>query len=196
MKKLFYLAIILSLGAGTMGCRQDMRDQEKYEPLEYSPFFGDKLSARQPVEGTIARGWLKLDKAYWDGIGDDEKFINEVPQRVLDRYETFEELVLRGQERFNIYCSTCHDRGGTGNGMIVRRGYKKPPSFHEERLRQQPLGYFYNVITHGFAVMPDYAAQIKPDDRWAVAAYLRTLQLTQYASKDLVPEEHLKDLEE
>jgi mono/diheme cytochrome c family protein len=103
------------------------------------------------------------------------------------------EVLDRGEERFNIYCSPCHDRLGTGNGMVVQRGYRHPPSFHTERLRQAPVGYFFDVITNGFGAMPDYSAQLVPSDRWAVIAYIRALQLSQNATLvDVPPEERSK----
>lgn len=165
------------------GCRQDMHDQPKIEPYERSSFFEDGKGMRAPVDGTIARGHLNEDVGYATGLVGTE-FVAEFPMPV-DRA-----VLDRGQERFNIYCSPCHDRVGTGNGMIVQRGYKQPPSLHEERVRVMPAGYFFQVMTNGFATMPSYAAQIGPEDRWAIAAYVKALQASrQVQLSDLTAEE-------
>ena len=97
------------------------------------------------------------------------------------------EVLVRGRERFDIYCTPCHSRLGDGNGIVVQRGFRRPPSFHEPRLRQAPLGHFYDVMSNGFGAMPDYAAQVNPRDRWAIAAYIRALQLSQSAPASAVP---------
>jgi hypothetical protein len=171
------------------GCRQDMHDQPRYEPLEASAFFADGRSARAPVTGTVARGQLPPDTYFSTGKIDGE-FGNALPFPVTHR------LLERGQERYNIYCAPCHDRVGTGQGMIVRRGFRPPPSFHSARLREAPLAHYFDVISNGFGAMMDYAAQLKPHDRWAITAYIRALQLSQYALVDQVPEtirQHLQD---
>jgi mono/diheme cytochrome c family protein len=161
------------------GCRQDMHQAPRYDPLEQSDFFADQRASRPLVEGTVARGHLRADKAFYTGkIGT--QLVNDLPVKVT------KDLLLRGQERFNIYCSPCHARVGDGNGLIVQRGFKRPPSYHEERLRNQPIGYFYDVITNGFGAMQDYAAQIQPEDRWAIAAYVRVLQFSQHAPADVL----------
>ena len=165
------------------GCRQDMHDQPKYIPLRPSDFFADGRSARPIPEGTVSRGNLKEDTLYYTGKGADGKPSNEFPMPVT------KELILRGEQRYNIYCTPCHDRTGNGNGMIVRRGYRRPPTYHSDRMREQPNGYYYDVITNGFGAMPDYAAQIQPQDRWAIVAYIRALQLSQQASINDVPAE-------
>jgi cytochrome c5 len=162
-------------------CRQDMHDQPKYIPLRPSDFFADGRSARPITEGTVARGHLNDDTLLNTGKGADGKPSNEFPMPVTKA------LILRGEERYNIYCAPCHDRTGSGNGMIVRRGYRRPPTYHSDRLRQQPNGFLYDVIANGFGAMPDYAAQIPPPDRWAIVAYIRALQLSQQASIDDVP---------
>ncbi len=162
------------------GCRQDMHDQPKYRGLRASAFFADGSSARPLVEGTVARGTLQEDEAFFTGkvVGVAVKELPfAVDAQVLDR----------GQERFNIYCSPCHDKSGGGNGMIVQRGYKQPPSFHIDRLRQADAGYLFDVMTNGFGVMPDYKVQVAPRDRWAVVAYIRALQLSQHAAGSDVP---------
>jgi hypothetical protein len=162
-------------------CRQDMHDQPKYIPLRPSDFFADGRSERPLIDGTVARGHLNDDAAYFQGKGPDGKPTNDFP------FPVTKEVIQRGQTRYNIYCTPCHDRLGNGDGMIVRRGYRKPPSYHIDRLRTVPNGYIYDVISNGFGAMPDYAAQIAPRDRWAIVAYVRALQLSQNASVNDVP---------
>jgi mono/diheme cytochrome c family protein len=159
------------------GCRQDMHDQPRFKPLAESDFFADLRSSRAPVDGTVARGQLHEDTYFYTGkIGANPG--NYMPSEV----PVSEETLARGRERFNIYCAPCHSRLGDGNGMVVQRGYRHPPSYHQDRLRQAPLGYFFDVMTNGFGAMPDYAAQIPPRDRWCIVAYIRALQLSQNAS--------------
>lgn len=165
-----------------------MHDQAKFEPLEQSTFFGDDRSSRAPVEGTVARGQLRDDDRLYRGrIGTE--FITGIPVPVNDQ------LLLRGQQRFNIYCTPCHDTTGTGNGMIVQRGFKRPPSYHIDRLRQAPDGYIYDVVTNGFGAMAGYADQIPVTDRWAITAYVRALQLSQHAGINDVPSQEREKLE-
>ena len=173
--------LVLLLAVSTAACRQDMHDQPKYIPLRPTDFFADGRSARPLIEGTVARGHLDDDAAYYTAKGPDGKFIAEFP------FPVTKEVIERGQERFNIYCTPCHDSLGTGNGRIVRRGFRHPPSYHIDRLRQVPAGYLYDVITNGFGAMPDYSAQIQPQDRWAIVAYIRALQLSQNASINDIP---------
>jgi len=145
--------------------------------LSASPFFDDGRSARPLVEGTLPRGRIAEDSFFLPK--DSDVFPFPVTQQVLER----------GRERFNIYCSVCHGRLGDGDGMIVRRGFRRPPSYHIDRLRQAPAGHFFDVITNGFGAMPDYAAQVSPRDRWAIIAYIRALQLSQhYPAAELPPE--------
>jgi mono/diheme cytochrome c family protein len=163
------------VGVAVAGCRQDMHDTPRADPLRQSAFFKDTSSARTTVEGTVARGTLQDDAEFFTGkngalAADALPF--ELTAQVLDR----------GEQRFNIYCAPCHDASGNGRGMIVRRGYRQPPSFHIDRLQNAPLGHFFDTITNGFGAMPDYRAQIAPRDRWAIAAYVRALQLSQYYS--------------
>src|SRR5262245_44083670 len=165
----------------SVACRQDMHDQPRYIPLRPSDFFGDGRSVRPPVQGAVARGHLNADTLLYEGKGADGKPANEFP------FPVTKEVIERGRQRFNIYCSPGHDRTGNGQGMIVRRGYRQPPSLHIDRLRQAPNGYLFDVITNGFGAMPDYAAQIEPRDRWAIVAYERALQLSQHASVNDVP---------
>ena len=129
----------------------------------------------------MARGHLDDDAAFYTGKGPDGKPLDAFP------FPVTKEVIERGQERFNIYCSPCHGRLGNGDGMIVRRGFRHPPSYHIDRLRSRPNGYIYDVITNGFGAMPDYAAQIAPRDRWAIVAYIRALQLSQNATVNDVP---------
>ena len=179
---------ILAAAAFTSACRQDMHDQPKYIPLRPSDFFGDGRSERPLVEGTVARGHLDDDNAFFTGRGPDGKFVDEFP------FPVTKEVMLRGQNRFNIYCAPCHDRLGNGDGKIVRRGYRHPPSYHIDRLRQVPNGYIYDVITSGFGAMPDYSAQIHPADRWAIVAYVRALQQAQNGKIDDVPADKRAEL--
>jgi mono/diheme cytochrome c family protein len=162
-------------------CRQDMFNQPKVKPLARSDFFDDEMAARPPVEGTVARGELRADRIFFTGIGPDGKFVAALPVSLTRA------LLLRGRERFDIFCSPCHGRVGDGRGMIVERGFKEPPSFHIDRLRTQPIGYFFDVVTSGFGQMSSYAAQVPPADRWAIAAYIRALQMSQHAPLQEVP---------
>jgi mono/diheme cytochrome c family protein len=158
-----------------------MHDQPKYIPLRPSSFFDDGRSARTAPEGTVARGHLNDDRLFYTGMGPDGKPANEFP------FPVTKEVIARGQERFNAYCTPCHDRTGGGLGMIVRRGFRHPPSYHQDRLRNVPHGYIFDVITNGFGAMQDYSAQVEPRDRWAIVAYIRALQLSRQASLDDVP---------
>jgi len=157
-----------------------MHNQPKYIPLREATFFADQRSARPLVAGTVARGQLHDDPLL------DTGKVNGADATVFP-FPIDENVMARGQERFNIYCSPCHGRTGRGDGMIVQRGYRKPPSYHQDRLRAAPVGHFFDVITNGFGAMPDYAAQLNVRDRWAVAAYIRALQLSENATMDDVP---------
>jgi mono/diheme cytochrome c family protein len=168
-------AMVLAMAA-TTACRQDMHDQPKYIPLRPSSFFGDGRSARPFPEGSVARGHLEDDVLFYTGKGPDGKPADTFP------FPVTKEVIERGQQRFNVYCSPCHDRTGYGLGMVVRRGYRHPPSYHTEQIRALANGFIFDVITNGFGAMPDYSAQIEPRDRWAVVAYVRALQLSQHAS--------------
>src|SRR5215472_10904564 len=162
------------------GCRQDMHDQPRFKPLAMSDFYADLRSARPPVEGAVARGQLHEDAYFYTGkIGNN-------PGDYLP-FPATREVLERGQQRFNIYCAPCHSRTGDGNGMIVQRGFRPPPSYHTDRLRKAPLGYFFGVITNGYGAMPDYASQIPASDRWDIVAYIRVLQLSQNATQADVP---------
>jgi len=163
-----------------LGCRQDMHDQPRFKPLAESDFYPDLRSARTPVDGTVARGQLHEDSYLYTG-----KFGNN-PGDYMP-FPVTADVLARGRERFNIYCAPCHSRLGDGNGMIVQRGFRAPPSYHTERLRKAPLGYFFDVMTNGFGAMPEYATQIPPRDRWCIVAYIRALQLSQGATMGDVP---------
>jgi hypothetical protein len=170
----------------SVACRQDMHDQPKYKPLAESNFFEDQRASRPLIAGTVARGQLREDTRFYTGKDGDDP-ITTFPLPVT------RELLERGRNRFNIYCSPCHDPLGTGLGMVVRRGMRRPPSYHIERLRASPVGYFYDVITNGFGAMQDYSAQIQPRDRWAIVAYIRVLQRSQNAAlADVPPDERAK----
>ncbi len=162
------------------GCRQDMHDQPKYEPLEASELFADGAASRTPVAGTVERGGLRADTRLYRGLEADGSFVDRIPLPVTA------ELVARGQERYNVFCSPCHGRAGDGRGMIVQRGFKNPSSFHIDRLRQVQDGYFYDVISNGFGQMSSYASQVKPADRWAITAYVRALQLSRQAPANML----------
>jgi len=155
--------------------------QPRLNPLSRSDFFADRRSERPPVEGTVARGQLREDTYFYSGKTGSS------PGDYMP-FPVTKEVLERGRERYNIYCAPCHSRVGDGNGFIPSRGFpRKPPSYHIERLQKAPLGYFYDVISNGFGIMPDYAAQIPPRDRWNIVAYIRALQLSQNATTADVP---------
>ena len=205
---LFVLLVIT--GVVSNACRQDMHDQPKYRPLrpvEQVGTINDGRSARPAIEGTVARGELKEDEEFYTGklagsaqnaaksstgaagqstnqtsaTPELQGFVTEFP------FQITESDLDRGQQRFNIYCSVCHGPLGDGGGMIPKRGFRKPPSYHDDRLRKAPVGYFFDVITNGFGNMPDYSAQVEPIDRWRIIAYIRALQLSQSATVADVP---------
>lgn len=156
------------------GCREDMHNQPKFIPLRENTFYADGRSARPPVEGTIARGQLQDDPLLYTGKLNGKE-ADEFPFAITEKD------MARGRERFNIYCAPCHSELGDGNGIIVQRGFKKPPSYFDPRLIKAPVGHFYNVMTNGWGAMGDYSAQVPVADRWRIAAYIRALQLTQTA---------------
>ncbi|MDQ6912834.1 MAG: cytochrome c [Verrucomicrobiota bacterium] len=169
--------VIVLLAAGLMitGCRKGMVDQQHLKPLAEENFFADGRGSRVPPPHTVARGQLHADEQFYTGkIG--EKLAATLPMSVT------RELLSRGQQRFDIYCAVCHGRSGDGNGMIVQRGFPQPPSLHEQRLLGAPVGHFFDVMTNGYGVMYSYASRVSPEDRWAIAAYIRALQLSQHAT--------------
>src|SRR5512138_2287719 len=192
----------------TTGCRRDMQDQPKMKAFRGTSFFPDGLSARQPVEGTVPRGYLRSDTAFF--TGKKNKSLSSTfqptgqttagPQPTAakpggsaqnafpDDVDTFpfqitDETVQRGRQRYEIFCSVCHGLTGYGDGMVVRRGFRRAASYHDDRLRQAPVGHFFDVITNGWGAMPSYAPQIPVQDRWAIIAYIRALQLSQLKSQ-------------
>jgi mono/diheme cytochrome c family protein len=171
------------------GCRLDMHVQPKYLPYEPTSFFADGRSERQPVPGTVARGHLRLDELLYTGKENGaiaDRFPFAITRADLER----------GRERFNIYCTPCHDYTGSGHGMIVTRGFPPPPSFHIDRLRGAPAGHFFDVITNGDGSMYSYATRVEPEDRWRIAAYIRALQLSQHATVQDAPRDERKKLTE
>ncbi len=190
---------LLAMGCGV---RFDMQDQPRYKAYKKSEFFSDKRASRDLPEGTVPRGQLHDNKAFYTGKIDNPN-LNAAVATMLDAsgntlvssfpndidefpIPVTKELIDRGQERFNIYCIVCHGPVGKGDGMIVRRGFSKPPTYHDDRLRNAPVGHFFDVITNGWGKMNSYAYQVQPADRWAIIAYIRTLQVSQN------PEETLK----
>lgn len=169
-------------------CRQDMHDAPRYDPLEASAVFPKGASARPLVEGTVARGELRADELLYTGK------VGGQPSAAYPFAMTRADLD-RGEERFNIYCSPCHAQSGEGTGMVVQRGYRQPPSLHIDRLRQAPAGYFVDVMSNGFGVMPDYRAQIVAEDRWRIAAYVRVLQTSRQGTATDVPPAELERLQ-
>ncbi len=170
------------------GCRRDMFDQPRSKPLGASGFFSDGAASQPLPPNTVARGYLRDDEAFYRGaIGTN--LIIEFP------FSITREILRRGQERFEIYCAACHGRTGDGNGVIVQRGFPAPPSYHTERLRAAPVGHFYDVMTRGFGVMYSQASRVPPNDRWAIAAYIRALQLSQHAQPTDIPADQRAKLE-
>jgi mono/diheme cytochrome c family protein len=195
--KFVALLLLLSCLILLTGCDQgasesdrNMKIQPRFDPMEPTNLFPDGRSERPKVEGTIARGQLRTDTAYYEGVINGKPIENFPPGFTLDA-----QALARGHQRFNIYCSVCHGRLGDGEGMIVKRGFRHPPNFHDDRLRNAPIGHFYEVMTHGYGAMFDYADRIAPDDRWAIAAYVRALQLSQHADVKLLSAEDRRQLE-
>jgi Cytochrome C oxidase, cbb3-type, subunit III len=171
----------MAMAATLVTCRQDMHDQPKFKGYRKTSFFSDKRSARPVIEDTVARGQLRSDDRFYTGKEDGKPLV-DLPVPVTQA------LLSRGRERYDIFCAPCHDRTGGGLGSVVRRGFRRPNSFHVDRLRESPAGTFYDVMTNGFGSMSDYAAQIEPGDRWAIVAYIRALQLSQRIALADVPE--------
>ena len=192
-KPLTHVRGSVCLGAATLSllaltaCRQDMHTEPRYQPLAESEFFSDHRSARPQVEGTVARGHLRIDEARYSGKIDGED-IDQFPIPIA------KEDIERGQNRFNIYCTPCHGHLGDGNGMVVMRGFRQPPSYYSDRLMNAPVGHFFDAVTNGFGAMPSYASRIQPDDRWRVIAYIRALQLSESANLNDVPADQRQNL--
>jgi len=191
------LRLLLVVAFLFAGCRQDMHDQPKYKTFRPSTFFEDGKSERQLVDGTVPRRNLRNDPSQSDGDSNGGRLLpikdsSAPPQVDLSKATTLpfpltRDVMDRGQERFSINCLPCHGALGDGNGMVAQRGFRRPPSFHIERLRNAPIGHFYDAMTNGFGAMPSYSDQVAPRDRWAIAAYIRALQLSRGATLADVP---------
>ena len=172
-----------------VGCRMDMHEQPKYLPYEPTTFFDDGRSERPVVPGTVARGQLRLDELLYTGKENgvlSNKFPFPITRADLER----------GRQRYNIYCTPCHDYTGSGQGIVVQRGFPSPPSYHIDRIRQAPVGHFFDVMTSGYGSMYSYASRIEPEDRWRIAAYIRVLQLSEHSTVQDVPESERQKLTE
>ena len=187
MRRSLGLACLSALALLLAGCRLDMHLQPKYLPYEATDFFADGRSERQPVPGTVARGQLRVDELMFTGRE------NGVAASTFPFPITRADLE-RGRERYNIYCTPCHDYTGSGRGMIVQRGFPQPPSYHIQRLRDAPVGHFFEVMTNGFGAMYSYAARIDTADRWRIAAYIHVLQLSENATIQDVPDSERQKL--
>ena len=187
MKSNLHICVGVVLFLALAGCRNDMHDQPRYKPLAESDFFSDHRAARPEMEGTVARGHLRIDEARYTGkIGGEDIDQFPIPIAKAD--------IERGQTRFNIYCTPCHGRLGDGNGMVVLRGYRQAATYYSDKLIKAPVGHFFDVITNGFGAMPSYASRLDPDDRWRVIAYIRALQLSESAKLTDVPADKRQDL--
>jgi mono/diheme cytochrome c family protein len=184
------LAAFALLVAAT-GCRKvEMHDQERKDPYEVSDLFADGTSSRALIAGTVARGAARTDQAMYNGVGPDGRAVTEFPWKMT------ESDIRQGQQQYQIYCYVCHGGTGAGDGMIVKRGFPRPQSFHSQRLKDAPVGYYYQVITNGFGAMYSYAERVTPEDRWRVAAYVRTLQIAQSQRYANLTDEQKKAVEE
>jgi mono/diheme cytochrome c family protein len=162
------------------GCGRNMVEQPSFRNFEANPFFENGATAQVPPANTVSRERGGIESAFYTGQAGGD-LVSELPLPVS------EELLLRGMERYNIYCAPCHNYTGDGRGVVVQRGFPQPTSFHEQRLRDAPVGYFFNAMTNGFGRMFPYASRIPPEDRWAIAGYIRALQLSRYAAPEDVP---------
>jgi cytochrome c553 len=184
MKAGFGLMVLVMLTA----CRRDMFQQPRGNPLAESDFFQDGAASRPLPPNTVARGFLDEDEAFYKGMMGTN-LVTEFP------FPITRQVLERGRERFEIYCAVCHGQTGEGNGMIVQRGFPVPPSYHIDRLRAAPVGHFYDVMTRGYGIMYSYASRVEPSDRWAIAAYIRALQLSRHSTLADVPPEQRAKLE-
>jgi len=187
-RPLSHAAALCWLAAGLLGCRQGMYNQPKQKPLSAADFFPDGASARNPVPGAVAQEQPPASPLT-TGSNADGTLVTILPMPLTRA------LLERGQQRYDIFCAVCHDYTGSGLGMIVQRGFPPPPTFHQDRLRNAPIGHFFDVITHGYGAMYSYAARVPPDDRWAIAAYIRALQLARNAARQDVPPDEQTQLE-
>lgn len=202
-KALLLIFVFCFISFSLTGCRYDMQDTPRYEVYEKSDFFPDGRASRDIPEGAVPRGYLRDNKAFYTGKKENAGAATTAPVQTTtdaagntvvtsfpDAIEEFpvpitEELINRGQERYNIYCSVCHGPTGKGDGMIVRRGYYQPPTYHDDRLRNAPVGHFYDVITNGWGRMSSYSGMVPVADRWAIVAYIRALQISQNPNANL-----------
>ncbi len=201
MNRFLIFAFLLFTFLFAAACRYDMQDQPRYKAYKESDFFADKKAMREPPEGTVARGQLRENKAFWTGKKENADANAQVQTATDAKGNTVvssfpndiekipvpvtKELIERGQQRYNIYCIVCHGAVGNADGMIVRRGYPQPPTYHDDRLRNAPDGHFFDVMTNGWGKMNSYASQVPAADRWAIVAYIRTLQLSQNPDNNL-----------
>jgi mono/diheme cytochrome c family protein len=188
MNRSFVLVLLATTALVAAGCRQDMHDAPRYEAYEASASFPDGRASRIAPVGTVARGWLRDDEALYTG---------KVAGQLVDQFPfaIAHADLQRGQQRFSIYCTPCHGQLGDGNGMVVQRGLRQAASYHQDRLRREKPGYFFDVITNGFGAMQGYAEQIPVRDRWLIVAYVRALQLSQHAAVEDVPADRRADLD-
>jgi mono/diheme cytochrome c family protein len=178
--------LLVAIAVLIAACRPDMANQPKAKPLSESDFFADQANARPIPPHTVQRGGERENAAFYTGLTNGT-YITQLPLKLTP------ELLARGRERFDTMCAECHDRTGSGNGMVVLRGFPQPPSYHVPRLRNAPIGHFFDVITNGYGVMYSYAARVEPEDRWAIAAYIRALQLSHNMNaSELTPAERQK----
>jgi len=185
------LRIVVACGLALLSgaaCRQDMHNQPKIKAYREADFFADRRGMRPIPENTVARGFLNDDDHLFTGKVNGQ-FTDEFP------FQVTRAVLQRGHDRFEIYCTPCHGQTGMGNGMVVQRGFRPPPSFHTDQIRKQTVGYWYDVMTNGFGAMPPYRAQVAPEDRWAIAAYIRALQLSQRATTADVPRDKVAELD-
>ncbi len=197
-KPVIYCLLLTAFCLLAVGCRYDMQDQPRYKAFKKSEFFSDDKAMRELPEGTVARGFLRENKAFFTGKKETAGTVapsetttdstgNTVVSSFPDAIEEFplpvtKELLDRGEQRYKVFCIVCHGPVGNGDGMVVRRGFSKPPTYHDDRLRNAPVGHFYDVMTNGWGKMSNYASQIPPADRWAIVAYIRALQISQNAN--------------
>jgi mono/diheme cytochrome c family protein len=187
--RIFALALTVALALAAGGCTRDMKDQPKVKTFAASTFYDDGAASRPLPPGTVPRGFLREDKRLYAGLDENGKFVTQIPVTVDTA------LLQRGHQRFDIFCSPCHGRVGDGRGMIVQRGFKQPPTYHSDRLRGVRDGYIFDVITNGFGQMSSYASQVPPRDRWAIVAYVRALQLSQYVDTAKLPQPERTQIE-
>lgn len=180
-RRAWHVVVMACASAVVAACKQtELSDQPRSGPLDRSTFFADERSARTPVPGTIPRGGLRIDQHLYEGMREGApaaEFPFELERGDLER----------GRDRYDVYCAPCHGYVGDGDGMVVQRGFPRPPSLHSLRLRDVPVGYVFQVITRGAAAMPSYRSQIEPRDRWRIVGYVRALQRSQHARRDDVP---------